>query len=108
MLERPAKSHGRIELLKLRLQLLVDKQQRSKRTVQVAIAASHDPVNGGLTRSGTHRNTLWLSPESISGARPAFLWIAWKGPNDDSLVARAHHFATLQLTINIKLLMTAI
>ncbi len=47
-------------------------------------------------------------PEQILGARPAFLWIAWIGPNDDSPMARAHHFATLQPPINIKLLMTAI
>jgi hypothetical protein len=38
--------------------------------MQVAIAAGHDPVDGRLTRSGTHRNTLWLSPEQVVGACP--------------------------------------
>jgi pimeloyl-ACP methyl ester carboxylesterase len=40
--------------------------------------------------------------KQIFGARPAFLWIAWIGPIDDSLMARAHHLAALRLTTKYK------
>src|ERR1700722_3121101 len=56
-LERPAQRHGRIELLQLRLQLLVDQQQRLQRTVDVAIATRHNLVDGSFDRFGTHRKT---------------------------------------------------
>jgi len=63
MLERAAKGHGGVKLLKLGFQLFVDQQQRPQRAMQVAIAACHNPVDGFFARPGTHRNTLWLSPE---------------------------------------------
>jgi hypothetical protein len=36
-----------------------------------------------------------LSPEQVVVTRSRSLWIAWKGPNNVSPPASAHHFATL-------------
>jgi hypothetical protein len=65
--ERPAKGHSRIKLNKLRFQLLVDEEQRSQRTVDVAVTTSHDPLDGNFAGSRTHLLVRQSSLEYILG-----------------------------------------
>src|ERR1019366_4333201 len=45
VLERSAEGDRRVKLLQLRLQLLVDQEERPQRAVDVAIATGYDPVD---------------------------------------------------------------
>jgi hypothetical protein len=68
-----------VELLKFGLELLIDEEQRSQRTVDVAIAAGHDFVDGGVICSESHRILLMVRVDNFDEAQ-RLLWIQWISP----------------------------
>src|ERR1700730_16451023 len=68
---------SRIKFGQLRLQVLIDHQQRLQRAVQVAIATGHDFVDGGLVWSDSHPKPFPFLSDQILQFDPCSRWIAW-------------------------------
>jgi hypothetical protein len=69
-------ARSRVELFKLGLKLLIDQQQRFQRTVDVAIAAGHDFVDGVVVCSESHRILRIARIDNLDEAQ-GLLWIKW-------------------------------
>jgi hypothetical protein len=85
-LECPAMGHRRIELRKLSFQPLIDQKEGLERAAYIAVTGSHDFVDGGFIRSGTHQVlqcVLALFCKNLGvilAAGPRPLWIVWIAP----------------------------